>query len=190
MKDRKKRTQVDFSKHELIIIDDKLSNDKYGNIVIHDLKIPDSIMNRVTFINTRGICIVTGDFGHWTLCREFHPAADGHISDSYWLEKLRISSTQVLCDYDSEETEKTIQEEIDSGLEEYGYEGEQLKELKEWYKSLLDHTCDEADYIYHAYYDCYRPNILDNESIPLDKKVNIRLKIIFDAFEEICSRLK
>ena len=42
------------------------------------------------------LCVVTGDVGNWMFCREFHPSSKGHVSDYYWVEKLQMSSSQIL----------------------------------------------------------------------------------------------
>ena len=51
------------------------------------------------------------------------------------------------------------------------------------------HTDDEINYTYHAYrYN--RPDFIEYDEIPYVKKGSPRLEIIFDAFDEICNRLK
>jgi hypothetical protein len=98
-----------------------------------------------------------------------------------------MSSSQDHAKYDSEETEKEIKELISTGLEEYGYEGAKLDQLKEWYTDLLDYTEDEIEYMYHAFRSSY--GNVDYDEIPFVKKGSYQLLIIFDAFNEICSRL-
>ena len=78
-KNRHKRTDVDFSKHDLTII-------KRENYLLHDLKSPDfDYTERVKFINIEGVLVVTGDYGNWIFCREFHPSSQGYVSDNYWI---------------------------------------------------------------------------------------------------------
>jgi hypothetical protein len=182
---RDKRTNVDFSKH-IHSVEVYKNGDK--EIRIDHFKIPDTNMNYIQFINTDRVLTITGDFGNWVFCRPFVPGPKEYVSDIYWLEKLKILSTQVPGSYDGEETAKEIQELIDKGLEDYGYEGDELEKMKEWYTDLLRHTDDEFEYIYHAYRGCNRPNI-DNEGIPFCKKLNPWLNVIFDAFDEICRRM-
>ena len=79
---------------------------------------------------------------------------------------------------------------INSGLEHYGYEGDELLKAKEWFKNLLDYTGDEYEYIYHAYRDYSKPDFIEYDEIPFVKKGSPKLEIIFDAFDEICNRLK
>jgi hypothetical protein len=69
------RTNFDFSEHELIIT-------KSDGLLVHTLKHKDyNKMYRFDFINTNGIMAVTGDYGNWMFCREFHPSPDGGVSD-------------------------------------------------------------------------------------------------------------
>ncbi|MDD4970850.1 MAG: hypothetical protein PHT07_15590 [Paludibacter sp.] len=181
-----KRTGIDFSKH-VHTVDVYKHEDK--EIQVDHFKIPDSMTNYIQFINTDRVLTITGDFGNWVFCRPFVPSIDGYVSDGYWLEKLRILSSQVPGSYDGEATASEIQKLIDEGLQEYGYKGDELKKMKEWYTDLLTYTDDEYEYVYHAYRGYDRPNI-ETESIPFCKKLNPWLNIIFDAFDEICRRIK
>ncbi len=70
----KKRTNLDFTKHELLITNQE-------GLLIHHLKVPNTVIYNVKFINTNGVMVVTGDLGHWIFCREFHPAPDEFVSD-------------------------------------------------------------------------------------------------------------
>jgi hypothetical protein len=179
-----KRTDVDFSKHELIIT----TNDA---VIIHDLKQPGwEYKHRVKFINTCGIMAVTGDFGNWIFCREFHPSPENGVSGSYWVEKLQISSEQNPYNFDNEGTKKEIEEGLQGGLlEEYGYQDAHLKEMKEYYQDLLNYV-DLSEFQYTAFaYENY-PSFCSGEDVPFVKEIKPWLLIIFDAFDEICNRLK
>lgn len=78
-----RRTKVDFSSHELKITSLSGEGSKY------ELKKPDTIIHSVVFFVLGGITAVTGDFGNWIFCREFHPNISGeNVSDRYWVEKL------------------------------------------------------------------------------------------------------
>jgi len=179
----KNRTGVDFSKHELIVTEQ-------DGLLIHRLKHPEySHMNSVKFINTNDIMAVTGDYGNWIFCREFHPSAGGGVSDGYWLEKLSIASSQDGREFDSERTREEIQRGIDGELEEYGYSGENLEEAKEYYEYLLSYV-DESQRYYESKAYMEMPSFFDSESIPYVKKTKIWLQIVFDAFDEICERMK
>ncbi len=61
------RTGIKFHDHILTI--DKESD----NTITYHLKKPDTITNNIKFINTNGLLVVTGDFGNWVFCRDFHP---------------------------------------------------------------------------------------------------------------------
>lgn len=109
----KKRTETDFSKHVLKVVKNDL-------VTIYDFAIPDTYSRSIKFINTCGIMAVTGDYGNWIFCREFHPDKEG-VSDSYWVEKLRILSCQDPYEFDS----KTAQEQIQDLL---GFHGMNLSD--------------------------------------------------------------
>jgi hypothetical protein len=177
-----KRTDVDWSKHELKIT-------KNDHVMIHDLKNPNSLINRVRFINTCGIMAVNGDFGNWIFCREFHPYSEfGGVCDSYWCEKLRIASTQEPSNYDSEATRKALLKELNEDYKDHEYN---LKEEHEWLKYIkgcLSCVDDELEYKYYAYREY--PSFCDHECVIFVKDINYWLKVVFDAFEEICKRLK
>ncbi len=182
----KKRTDVDFSKHEHRVEVFKCGKNE---IRVDHFQVEDSRMRYIKLINTDDTLTVTGDYGNWVFCRPFVPSSDGGVSDCYWLEKLRTASVQVVSEFCSVETEKEIQELINSGLEDYGYKDTELDVLKEWFKDLLEYVDDEIEYTYYAYrYN--KPAILDYEMIPFCKKINTWLLIIFDAFDEMCNRLK
>lgn len=179
----KNRTGVDFSKHELNIIKD-------NNCTIHDLKKPGSdYCQRIKFINTCGVLVVTGDYGNWIFCREFHPSKKEKVSDHYWIEKAQINSTQKPTEFDSNATDTYIQQGIASDLEEYGYGGDKLEEMKKYYTDLLDYVhLSEWEYISYAYNNY--PSFVDVEQVPFVKSTNIQLQVVFDAFDEICDRVE
>ena len=181
-KKKEKRVEhINFDKHEVYV------TEKDG-LLIHHLKEPGTIMCNVKFINTNDVLLVTGDFGNWVFCREFHPSANGSVSDDYWLEKLTINTVQEGKEFDSEATAKEIEEGINGGLKEYGYEGEKLEEIISYYKDILYYSDTEWEYVGRAYGNM--PGFMDAESVPNIKKIKTRLQIVFDAFEEICYRMK
>ena len=178
----KKRTDVDWSQHELIIKE----NDDFAS---YQLKKPGTYCQSIKFINTNGVLVVTGDYSNWLFCREFHPSKGGNVSDGYWCEKLEISSSQKSKEYDSEATRKILTDGLDFELEEYGYSGDELSEMKKYYQELLSYVdCDEWEYTCHAYMEY--PGFVDFESVPYSTKTNYILLIVFDAFEEICRRME
>lgn len=177
----KKRTKYDFSKHDLIVTESDICS-------VYWLKKPDSnYSHSVKFINSNGILAVTGDYGNWIFCREFHPGKKGFVSDGYWNEKLRINSVQDSDVYNPEETIKQLKYEIKKGLKEYGYSGEDLKDIKEFYNDvLLDVVDEESVYLEKMYSEA--PRCLDTECIPYVKTTQPSLNYVYDAFDEICSR--
>lgn len=171
-----KRTNVDFSKHELTIRKDKYTT-------IHDLKIPGSVLHRVQFINTCGNLIVNGDYRNWIFCRQFLPSEEGSVSDSYWIEKLRIASCQEPASYSAEVTKARLQEAIDN----YQYEGNE--EMVNYYTDCLGMAeTDEWTYVSYAYDNL--PSGCDAESLIVGKELSYALLVVFDAFEEACLRIR
>jgi len=166
------RTNIDWGKHEV-------TKTEFEGVLIHKIAKPDTRCRSVVFINTQGILAVTGDYGNWIFCREFHPSKDGFVSDSYWCEKLRIGSTQKPSDFDSDGTEKEIRKMLK--------EEDISNEDKEYLKDIIGEVneCEER-YMVYAYDNL--PKDRDPEYIPIIKKLNPWLECIFDAFEEICKR--
>lgn len=172
----KRVSDIDFSKHVLTV---KQSE----GLLVHKFGVPGSSYYMVKFINTEGILAVTGDLGNWIFCREFHPSEEGAVSDGYWCEKLRISSKQEPYKWDATATEA----KIDRILAE---EEDLTKEEVEYLKELRQYTNEhELDYTHFAYRQ-YVGRFDDGEHVPFVKSLNVQLAIVFDAFDEICSRLK
>ena len=180
---RKKRTDVDFSNHIIEVTEQ-------DGLLVHHFKHPEySKMYSVKFINTNGIMAVTGDYGNWIFCREFHPSKEGWVSDGYWHEKLSIASTQEGREFDHDATREEIERGINGGLEEWGYEGDTLDEAIEFYQTLLEYVdCSAWEYEAYAYSNI--PGFMDAEDIPHSKKTKIWLQIVFDAFDTMCDRIK
>lgn len=173
---------MDWSKHELHVTENEL-------VTIHELSVPEQSLYKVKFINVTGRLLVTGDWGNWVLCRGFVPSADGYVSDCYWVEKIQMHSEQTGLEFSSEKTRKAIQDGLDGELEDYGYEGEDLEKMKEYYTELLDYVeLQEWEYVSFAYNN--KPSLIDAEDVPFVKTVKPYLNYIFDAFDEICRRLK
>jgi hypothetical protein len=176
-----KRTGIEFEKHELII-----TKSSDAEIIIHDLKKPDTVCGRIKFINAFGILIVLGDYGHWMFNRSFIPYPGEYVSDGYWNEKCEMEAQE----YDSEETKKELENGIKSGLEEIGYTGDKLAAAKEFYEKCLFYVdCSEWEYTAFAHGE-YKPGFIDHEDVPHCKKTKQWLRIVFDGFDEICRRLK
>jgi hypothetical protein len=177
-----KRTGIDFSKHEVRI-------KQADGFLEHYLRKPNTVTDAIRYINTGGILAVTGDYGNWIFCREFHPSQEGYVESSYWTEKLRIASTQEPYEFDYETTESRIKEQLNGGLEEYGWEGEKLEEMKEYMQECLDNLSDgEQAYVAYAYQNY--PSFTDHECVVHVKKLKYWLTVVYDGFDEICRRLK
>lgn len=177
----KRRTNIDFTKHKVEVI-------QHEGVLIHKFKRPDTMNCAITFINTCGVLSVTGDFGNWIFCREFHPSGNTSegVSDGYWDEKLQILSQQKAKIYDSEETTKAINEFKDTFNDSYGRE--MNEEESDWVESLENDVDDEHEYT-HTAYRC-KPADIDYESVPFGKKRHFWLSAIYDGFEETCKQLK
>ena len=171
-----KRTQIDFSKHELQVV----ASDQ---CLIHKLKKPDTYTDCIIFINACGIMSVTGDYSNWIFCREFHPSKEGAgCDDSYWKQKLKIASCQEPAKYDGDRTHQEIKEMLADEDQEWS------EEDKEFLNGLLSYTDDEIEYTYEAYRN--QPSHFDMEYIPFVKTVDYHFLAILDGFEEICRRMK
>ena len=179
---RKKRTDIDFSQHYVV-------TSKTEDVTMHHIKLPDTRMHSVRFINAYGIMAVTGDFGNWIFCREFHPGPKEYISDGYWLEKLSIASCQKPMEPDWESTTKELKELIESGYEACGYEGDNLKEMKEYAQDCLN-AIEDGERRYDVVSVDQLPSCADYEDIVNHTKPQFWLLAVFDAFEEICDKLK
>jgi hypothetical protein len=176
-----KRTHIDFSKHELKVT-------KLDGVLIHEFKIPETSNNMLVYINTCGVMTVTGDFGNWVFCREFHPSGNNThgVSGGYMDEKLRIASVQRPDEYDADETLKLIQAYKDDFED---YHGREMNEEElEWVERLEANVDDEFDYKHIAYRE--NPNTIDYEDVPFGTKRHFWLDAVYDGFDAICERLK
>jgi len=167
-----KRSGVDFSNHQVKKIESE-------NLLIYCFSKPNTICGSIKFINTQGILAITGDYGNWIFCREFHPSPDGFVSDSYWLEKLRMVSTQKPTDFDPEGTRVEINERLKE---------EDIDEEEKVYLEDLLNQVYECEERYLVYAHDNLPKNRDHEFVPIVKKLNPWLEVIFDAFDEICKR--
>jgi len=177
----KKRTEIDFSKHELKIT-------KLDGVLIHEFKRPDTINCMLVFINTCGVMTVTGDLGNWVFCREFHPSADNEsgVCSGYWDEKLQISSVQKSHKYDADETLKEIKQFKESFFDSYGRDMDE--EEIDWVEQLENNVDDEYEYTYIAFRE--KPIDIDYEDVPFGKKRHYWLDAVYDGFDAICQIMK
>jgi hypothetical protein len=173
------RTTVDWSKHQVI-------KTETPELLVYYFKKPDTTCQAIKFINIKGEgLVVTGDYGSWMFCREFHPSAKGSVSDQYWSEKLRIGSTQDPYVFDSEVAQAEIKDIL--AEDERDYHHSLSDEEKEWLNELSDEA-DQGEYSFIAK-AMEHPSSFETESIPHGKTLNQWLLIVFDAFEEICRRI-
>lgn len=177
----KSRSGVDWSKHEFKV-------NITDNCEVHSLQISNSSYQRIHFINSCGILSIAGDWGNWIFCRGFIPSSEGSSEDYYWCQKLEIASQQKAAAYSPEKTEARLKGEIKKGLAEYGWENDQLKEMKEYYTGLLEHVNDEFWYTYYAVDN--QPSFADHDVIIIEKEIHFWLLVVFDAFDEMCRRIK
>jgi len=175
-----KRTNIDFSRHELKVT-------QFDGVLIHEFKRPDTRNCILVFINTAGVMTVTGDFGNWVFCREFHPSANNEhgVSAGYWDEKLEISSVQKSDKYDTEQTTLLIKEFKETFEDSYGRE--MNEEEIDWIEQLENNVDDEHEYIYLAFRE--KPNTIDYESVPFGEKRHFWLEAVYDGFDAICQTL-
>lgn len=176
-----KRTGIDFSGYSVVKTEQE-------GLLVHELKRDGyNNMYSMKFINTNGIMAVTGDYGNWLFCREFHPSSGGFVSEHYWHEKLSLYSSQEGTEFDSESTMLHIEKGIESELEEYGYSEDNLETVKEYYEELLGYVdCGEWEYRAYAYSNV--PGFMCSEDVPYLKKTKDWLNVVFDGFDELCRR--
>jgi len=164
----KQHTKIDFSRHILETKD-------LGDIKVYTFKLPDSdYKHKVVFIVGGGVTTVTGDFGNWVFCREFHPRGTEYISRGYADEKLEINSVQKSSKFDTDRTVELIKEF------EQEYEEELDEETKDWIEQLDNSVFDETEYLYVAYRE--KPSWIDYDQIPFGEIRHPWLDAVYDAF--------
>lgn len=183
------RTGVDFSKHKHRV---EIFKSEKNEIRVDHFQIENSRSQYIKFVNTDDILAVSGDYGNYVFCRPFHPSKDGRVSDHYWHEKLRTGSIQSfeLQDLDF----KSIIEELNAKLSdiEEDYDEDQITEARDYFDELLEsaESEDKLSYESAVYREIDQPSFLDYDDIPYYKKENTQLRVVFDAFDEICKRIK
>lgn len=168
-----KRTNLEFEKHELFVTN-------RDGLLVHHLKKPNTDCDNVKFVNTNGIMAVTGDYGNWIFCREFHPSNNDKVSDQYWIGQLTYASTQKPYEFSKDETRA----QIEALLSEEDLEDDEI----EYLQGCLEKV-DEGGFDYEHY--AHRENVgrfQDHESVPLVEKPKHLLLVVFDAWEEVCRR--
>ena len=183
-----KRTGIEFENHELIINDNDYAS-------VYHLKKPNSVISNIKFINTNGILAVTGDYGNWIFCREFHPSADGFVSDGYWIEKVKTLSCQEPLEFDIDETVEDLKEKKEQYLEdnqivEEFTDEDDLDEVVKYYRECIERAEYEDVESYKNYAYNNMPRNFDYDDVVFVESPKFWLKAVFDGFDEICRRLK
>lgn len=180
-----KRTGMDFENHILTITEAK----DFG--VIHYLHKPNTLTDSLKFINVGGVMSVTGDYGNWIFCREFIPSASSmRVSNGYMAEKLSISSCQEFKDFDHAATIAELKVKLQDYKEDCAFEEkEEDDDMIEYYETCIDKASEhKLDYTAYAYREM--PKGIDYEDVVFIEDYKYWLKMVFDAFEEICLKLK
>ena len=185
-----RRTNTDFSKH----VHESTVLEKDGiKIQVDTFHVKDTCIGFMQFVNTPNGLVVYGDYGNWMFCRTFYPnSKEFKISDDYWLEKLQINSNQIFekldCKLNTECLNDLLKEFRD--VDNYNLSEEELEGAEEWVEGLKAdlENGDTIGYLYNAFREY--PSCLDTEDIPCHKEVPVQLRVVFDAFEEMCLRLK
>lgn len=185
-----KRTGFDFSKHTHTT--HKYGDSEYG-VQIDTLQIGNSSRDFIQFVNSPNGLAVYGDFGNWIFNRPFIPSStcDPNVSDSYWVEKLNLNSTQKFTCLDISTNVlalQSLQAKV-NGLHGVAYS--ELTELTDWCDRLIEYaqSGDVDGYTYHAYRQT--PSCIeDTDEIPYYTTIPFPLKVIFDAFEYMCYSLR
>ncbi|UDQ96838.1 hypothetical protein AAEX28_07205 [Lentisphaerota bacterium WC36G] len=177
-----KRTQADFSKHELIVKEFDIDGKK---LTIHHFKQRDSHNLEVKITNFDGNCTITGDLGNYIACREFIPTANNIISDYYFCEKLTTYSTQKVFEFDANSQIIELAKWEKELLEDITNEDE-IEEIKEQFTPLFD-ACKNGSQ-QELEVELYNSDLEFDEFQP-EQKIETWLLMIFDAFEEIGRRL-
>lgn len=175
----KKRTQIDFSKHQLEI------NQKGKDTVVYKFRKPGTALHGITFINSNGIMAVTGDFGNWIFCREFKLSIkrSSTVSDSYWSQKLKISSTQNPEVFDPVATDKELNK-LSGEYSTLSYD--QQEELYEYIDLLKGNLNSQFHYESEAFSE--KPSFLYYEQIPECYKQHPWLSMVYDAYDQMVVR--
>jgi hypothetical protein len=177
---------IDFSKHIHTVKTYK--SEDWNEIREDRFWIEWSLMNWMVFINHNYWMNVVWDFWCWSFCRNFIPSETEKIYLSYFAEKAFIANNNQWIEvFDLDELEKQIEEKIKDFKEQW-YEWDELEEIQIYYNNFLTSE-NEIDYICKIR-NTDMPESLDYEDI-LDWKVySSRFIIIYQAFNEICKRLK
>ena len=135
----------------------------------------------ICFVIYNGVTTVSGDYGNWVFNKPLHPSKEWlPINIPYLLEKLRMYSTQQPCVWDEQEAL--------AGVNEWVKCRENITDEEiDWAQQLIYSVETEHEYIHVAYYN--KPESVNTEDVPISKKLNPQLVIVFQAFEHICKKM-
>ena len=178
----RRRTDIDWSNH---IVEAETA----GNFAtIHRLRVPGSICLMVEFVNMhdRGM-LVRGDFGSWIFSRCFSPSDKGYASVHYWIEKLWIANpNQKAYEFSKPELDIDIKRLEECYNNDCLHNAEEVSEMDGFINNLRG--CETERDLMFVIDDA--PAFIEPEDYPNGLDICHRLKIIFDAFDEICARIK
>lgn len=185
-----RRTNANFSKH----VHESVVLEKDGiKVQVDTFHVKGSCIGFMQFVNAPNGLAVYGDYGNWMFCRTFYPnSKELKISDYYWLEKLKFNSNQIFekldCKLNTECLNDLLKEFRD--VDNSSLSEAELEDAEEWVEGLKAdlENGDTVSYLYNAFREC--PSCLSAEDIPCHKEVPKQLQVVFDAFEEMCYRLK
>lgn len=162
------------------------SIEECGKFTIYKLKHPEySMMYKVEFIVGNNLTVVTGDYGNWVFCREFHPKTGEISSYNYLDEKLEINSVQKSTEFSTEETIKQLKHFVDNFTNNYGRE--MNEEEREWVDLLDSSVFDEIEYTNTAFRE--KPNSIDYDEVPFGTRRLRRLEIVYNALDVMCEKI-
>ena len=175
------RKNMDFSKCELTI-----HRDEY--VTIHKLHKDTSPTFNIDFINTNGVCVITGTCGEWVLSDNLLPKPGSRICDDYWAKKLSSHETgQEAYEFSKQFTKDAIVEDIKSV--NHSYEEEDYRTVMDYFVGCLE-CLEESQLEYEHFAINELPDCMECESIVIARSIKKDVLYIFDVFEEICRRLK
>lgn len=191
---RTKLADIDFSNHKLEIKEDKLTT-------IHSLIHPEyDVMFRVNFINVMDRLLITGDFGNYVFNRSFYPNEENYVSVSYWNQKLIGEAHELEFNEIVKDLEEALDKYVENKMEEEPDEDCEDKDeyimmnsddVMDYYEKCIELAENRDDsYKFFAYNDYPDDLAEDYGDVVIHEKTLERLRIVYDAFNEICRRVQ
>jgi hypothetical protein len=185
-----RRTGLDFSEH--VFTNQTYSTEEGPHMNVYTLKRPDSGCDLVRFIVGYGITTASGDYGDWVFGREFTPSGGYYVSDGYWLGKISTHDSGASgIEFDPDGTRKEIEEKLTKEWQEENLDRVLTEYEEDYLNECLEATWDGCTFVYESV--AFRQNtgyFEDSESVPFVTKTKTWLLYVFDAFDEMCRRLK